>query len=76
MTYPVETFTEEKSVGILHIWCKSIGFTAVTLGRKVPCYWATLSPTDFKQRWIVTKGFSRCFSDILVRFFPQAGKQR
>lgn len=56
---------EEKLIGIIHTWCKSIDFTAVTLRIKTACYWTALSPTDFKQRWILTEAFSRCYGNTL-----------
>lgn len=64
MTYLVETFTEEKSVGILHIWCKSIGFTAVTLGIKVP-----VTGQRYLQLILSKDGLSqKFFPDALVTF--------
>lgn len=65
MTYSWETSTEEQLIGIIHTWCQSIGFTAVTLGIKTACYWTALSPTDFKQRWILTEAFSQCYGNML-----------
>jgi len=74
MTYLWETSKEEKFVGIIHTWCKSIGFTAVTLGIKTACYWTALSPTDFKQGWILTEAFSRCYGNLLYFSHKLANK--